>query len=75
MAVLSKGLQLAASSVCMLLLQDAGGLPGPSSLLEQLPAISETFSGNSLVEIYAALRAKGDAWSNETLATLAKCAT
>ena len=48
-------------------------MPGPSSLLEQLPAISEAFSGSSLQGIYDALRARGDAWSQDTLATLAKC--
>ena len=54
------------------MLQDAGQLPGPSPLLHQLSAISETFSGSTLMDIYAALRARGDDWSKETLATLSK---
>ncbi len=55
-------------------LQDAGPLPGPSGLLDQLAAISETFMGRTLEDIYAALRARGDAWSRDTLAALSKWA-
>jgi hypothetical protein len=54
--------------------QDGAGTPGPSGLLEQLPAIADAFSGSSLPGIYGALQAKGDAWSQDALATLAKCA-
>ena len=55
-------------------LQDAGQLPGPSGLLDQLAAISETFMGRTLEDIYAALKARGDAWSRDTLAALSKLA-
>ena len=54
--------------------QDAGQLPAPSGLLDQLAAISETFSGKTLEDIYAALRARGDEWSRDTLAALSKWA-
>ncbi len=53
-------------------MQDAGEAPGPSGLLDQMPAVDECFSFDSIQEIYAALTRKNDAWSRETLDTLNK---
>ncbi|BDA46941.1 3-hydroxyisobutyryl-CoA hydrolase, mitochondrial [Coccomyxa sp. Obi] len=52
--------------------EDAGEAPGPSGLLDQMPAIDECFSFNSVQDIYAALTRRNDAWSRETLDTLNK---
>ena len=53
-------------------MQEAGELPGPSGLLDQMPAIDECFRFDSIQEIYAALGRRDDAWSKETLDTLNK---
>ena len=62
--------------VCMLRLaacaQEEEGVPASSGLLDQLPAINECFGHDRLEDIYAALRARGDAWAKETLQTLSK---
>lgn len=52
--------------------QEEEGVPASSGLLDQLPAINECFGHDRLEDIYAALRARGDAWAKETLQTLSK---
>ena len=53
-------------------MQDAGGAPAPSGLLDQMPSIDECFSSDSIQEVYAALTRRKDAWSRETLDSLNK---
>ncbi|KAK9814624.1 hypothetical protein WJX72_008922 [[Myrmecia] bisecta] len=52
--------------------EGAASQPEPSDLPAQLPAIDACFSKDSLEGIYAALEARQDQWSQDTLATLMK---